>query len=67
MAPESGFHWVIDSPELVRRVDPPRITMANTMTATTNNQIATGRARPDLRNDVMRRCRVRLGTTEVQP
>src|SRR5665213_3802103 len=54
IVPDSGFHSVMDRPEPVRRVDPPTTTMANTRAATRYSQMATGRAGPDLRNDVMR-------------
>ncbi len=43
MAPVTGRHSVIDSPDPVRRVEPPRTTMANTRAATANSHTATGR------------------------
>ena len=61
--PDSGFHSVIDRPALVRRVEPPTTTMANTMAATTNSQMATGRAGPDFRNEVMFDQGFQQGTT----
>ena len=39
--PETGAHSMIDRPEPVRRVAPPRITMPQIMKATVNSQRAT--------------------------
>jgi hypothetical protein len=41
MAPSSGFHSVMDSPESVSRVAPPTITMQKIRKATAQSQIAT--------------------------
>ena len=43
MAPLIGFHWVIDSPDSVRRVMPPTTTMQKTSAATMSNQRAMAR------------------------
>ena len=40
IAPETGFHSVIDSPDSVNRVMPPTTTMAKTRNATENSQLA---------------------------
>ena len=47
MAPETGFHSVIDRPDSVRRVMPPTTTIAKTSAATASSQlaIALGRGR----------------------
>jgi hypothetical protein len=48
MAPEMGFHSVIDRPESVSRVAPPTTTMPNTIKAVTSSQRATRRERSDI-------------------
>src|SRR4051812_27105450 len=53
IAPVTGFHWVIDSPESVSRVAPPTTTMASTRTATAISQTATARERSERRNEVI--------------
>ena len=43
MAPLSGSHSVMDSPDSVRRVMPPMTIWPTTMTRPTSNQIFTAR------------------------
>ena len=40
-----GFHSVMDSPEPVRRVAPPTLTITNTSAATANSHTRTGSTR----------------------
>src|SRR5690606_3697762 len=42
--PVTGFHSTMDRPEPVRRVTPPRITMANTRAQQTSSQPARARS-----------------------
>ncbi len=44
IAPSSGFHSVIESPDSVKRVAPPTTTIAKTRAATKNSQNCTAGA-----------------------